>query len=212
LLLLAHTLERAAPGERILLIGFGQGCDALLFRATDAIAGAPKKRGVSGWLELRVPDSNYARFQTFNDLVERDYGKRAEGDKMTPMSALFRNRKMVNSFLGGRCAKCCTVQFPKSVYCVNPECGAAETQVDHPIADETGTVRTWTADHLTFDMNPPAYFGMVEFDAGGRAMMDFTDIVPEALDVGTPVTVQFRIKQFDKQRGFRRYFWKASPA
>jgi len=106
LLLLAHTLERAAPGERILVIGFGQGCDALLFRATDAIAGAPKKRGVSGWLERRAPDSNYARFQTFNALVERDYGKRAEGDKLTPMSALFRNRKMVNSFLGGRCSKC----------------------------------------------------------------------------------------------------------
>jgi len=53
---------------------------------------------------------------------------------------------------------------------------------------------------------------MVEFDAGGRAMMDFTDVVGETLDVGTKVTVEFRIKQFDKQRGFRRYFWKASPA
>lgn len=212
MLLLAHTLERAAPGERILVIGFGQGCDALLFQATDSTPSTPRKRGVSGWLELGVPDANYARFQTFNDLVERDYGKRSEGDKSTAMSALFRNRKMVNSFLAGRCAECGTVQFPKSVYCVNPECGAANTQTDHPIADATGTVRTWTADNLTFDMNPPAYFGMVEFDAGGRAMMDFTDVIPETLDVGTPVTVQFRIKQFDKQRGFRRYFWKASPA
>jgi len=83
------------------------------------------------------------------------------------------------------------VQFPKSVYCVNPESGAAATQADHPIADETGTVRTWTADHLTFDMNPPADFGMVEFGAGGRAMGDFTDVVPETLDVGTPVTPSF---------------------
>jgi len=212
LLLLAHTLERAAPGERILVLGFGQGCDALLFQATDGITSAPRKRGVSGWLEQRVPDANYARFQAFNDLVEREYGKRAEGDKLTPMSALFRNRKMVNSFLAGRCAKCGTVQFPKSVYCVNPECGAADAQTDHAMADETGKVRTWTADHLTFDMNPPAYFGMVEFDGGGRAMMDFTDVFAESLDVGTPVTMQFRIKQFDKQRGFRRYFWKAAPA
>ncbi len=194
------------------MIGFGQGCDALLFQATDAIANAPKKRGVSGHLALRVADENYARFQTFNDLVKREFGKRAEADMPTPMSALFRNRKMVNSFLAGRCTACGTVQFPKSVYCVNPECGAADTQTDHPMADERGTVRTWTADHLTFDMNPPAYFGMVEFDAGGRAMMDFTDVVPETFDVGTPVTVQFRIKQFDKQRGFRRYFWKASGA
>ena len=37
ILLLAKTLERAAPGERIVVIGFGQGCDALLFEVTDAI-------------------------------------------------------------------------------------------------------------------------------------------------------------------------------
>ena len=58
----------------------------------------------------------------------------------------------------------------------------------------------------------PAYFGLVEFDGGGRAMMDFTDVDAEHFDVGTPVSVHFRIKQLDKHRGFRRYFWKAAPA
>ena len=32
-------------------------------------------------------------------------------------------------------------------------------------------------------MNPPAYFGMVEFEEGGRAMMDFTDVDPETFEV-----------------------------
>ena len=212
ILLLAKTLESAKPGERIVVIGFGQGCDAVLFEVTDAIGSVKPNRGVSGWLDKRVPEENYARFQTFNDLVEREYGKRAEADMPTPLSALFRNRKMVNSFLGGRCTACGTVQFPKSVYCVNPNCGEANTQTDHPMADATGKVRTWTADRLTFDMNPPAYFGLVEFDGGGRAMMDFTDVDPEKFDVDTPLTMHFRIKQFDKRRGFRRYFWKAAPA
>jgi len=212
ILLLAKTLESAKPGERILVIGFGQGCDAMLFEVTETIGSVKPKRGVSGWLEARVPEENYAKFQTFNDLVEREYGKRAEADMPTPLSALFRNRKMVNSFLGGRCTACGTVQFPKSVYCVNPDCGKEGTQADHPMADAKGKVRTWTADRLTFDMNPPAYFGLVEFDGGGRAMMDFTDVNPDKFDVDTPVTVHFRIKQFDRRRGFRRYFWKAAPA
>jgi uncharacterized OB-fold protein len=95
---------------------------------------------------------------------------------------------------------------------VNPDCGKENTQTDHPMADARGKVRTWTADRLTFDVNPPAYFGLVEFDGGGRAMMDFTDVDPEKFDVETRVTVHFRIKQFDKHRGFRRYFWKAAPA
>jgi uncharacterized OB-fold protein len=150
-------------------------------------------------------------FQTFNDLVEREYGKRAEADTPSPLSAIYRNRKMVTSFSGGRCAACGTVQFPKSVYCVNPECGAADTQEDHCMADATGKVRTWTADRLTFDMNPPAYFGLVEFDGGGRAMMDFTDVDPETFDINTPVSAHFRIKNIDRRRGFRRYFWKAAP-
>ena len=211
IVMLAHTLERAAPGERILVVGFGQGCDALLFEMSDAPGSVRPKRGVSGWLEQRRPEDNYAKFQTFNDLVEREYGKRAEVDTPSPLSALYRNRKMVNAFAGGRCTTCGTVQFPKSVYCVNPECGAADTQEDHSMADATGKVLTWTADRLTFDMNPPAYFGLVEFDGGGRAMMDFTDVDPETFDIDTPVSAHFRIKRIDKRRGFRRYFWKAAP-
>ena len=211
IVLLTHTLERAQPGEHILLIGFGQGCDALLFEVTDAIKTANSKQGVSGCLQNRVVEENYAKFQTFNGVVEREYGKRAEADMPTRPSALYRNRKMINGFCGGRCSACGTIQYPLSVYCVNPECGAEGTQEDHPMADAAGKVLTWTADRLTFDMNPPAYFGLVQFDDGGRAMLDFTDVVSETFDVGTPVSVRFRIKQFDKQRGFRSYYWKAAP-
>ena len=211
ILMLAHTLERAAPGERVLVVGFGQGCDALLFEVTGAAGSASPRRGVSGWLEQRRPEDNYAKFQTFNGLVEREYGKRAEVDTPAPLSAIYRNRKMINAFAGGRCTSCGTVQFPRSVYCVNPECGAADTQEDHVMADATGKVLTWTADRLTFDMNPPAYFGLVEFDEGGRAMMDFTDVDPETFDIDTPVSAHFRVKQIDRRRGFRRYFWKAAP-
>ena len=79
------------------------------------------------------------------------------------------------------------------------------------MSETTGRVRTWTADRLTFDLNPPAYFGLVEFDGGGRAMLDFTDVDPANFDIGAQVAVHFRIKQFDKRRGFRSYFWKAAP-
>ena len=75
-----------------------------------------------------------------------------------------------------------------------------------------GKVATWTADRLTFDFNPPAYFGLVKFDGGGRIMMDMTEVDPDNFDIGTEVSVHFRIKQFDSQRGFRKYFWKAVPA
>jgi len=211
LLMLAHALDTASAGDRILLIGFGQGVDALLFEATDAISEGRSGRSVQDWIDSGVSDDNYARFQTFNGTVDREFGKRAETDTPVRPSAHYRNRKTVNSFIGGRCKACDTIQFPQALYCVNPECGAAETQVDYPLADASGKVVTYTADRLTFAMDPPAYFGLVEFEGGARTNLDFTEVEADNFDVGTPVSLHFRIKQFDTLRGFRSYFWKAAP-
>ena len=211
LLMLVNVLQSAKPGQKILLTSFGQGCDALLFETTDAIASVSPERGVTGALASGVMEENYAKFQTFNGLVEREFGKRAEVDRSPALSAHNRNRKMVNGFIGGKCTDCGTVQFPKSHYCVNPNCGNGGTQEDHPMAEAGGAVMTYTADRLTFDMSPPAYFGMVEFAGGGRAMVDFTEVDPDSFDVGTAVRMHFRIKYFDATRGYRTYFWKAAP-
>src|SRR5262249_12434816 len=48
LVMLVAALEQAKPGERILVVGFGQGADALLFETTDAIARQPARRGGGG--------------------------------------------------------------------------------------------------------------------------------------------------------------------
>ena len=43
-------------------------------------------------------------------------------------------------------------------------------------------------------------------------MLDLTDIDPNGeLEVDQPLRMVFRIKEFDTKRGFRRYFWKATP-
>lgn len=207
--LLAHRLEQAKPGELVLLIGFGQGCDALLFKVTDAIADFSPGKGVSGHLSRGVAETNYNKFQSFNDLLQKELGKRSEVNKQAYLSAMYRSRGLTNSFIGGRCTQCGTVQIPKHKYCVNPECGAYDSQVDHPMVGAKGTVATWTADTLTFDYNPPAYFGMVTFEGGGRIMMDMSEVDAETFDTGSEVSVHFRLKQIDHQAGFRKYFWKA---
>ena len=209
LLLLAKTLESAKPGELILLTGFGQGCDALLFRATAAIGSFKPARGVAGALASGREETNYARFLAFNDLIERDIGKRGETDKQTYLSGYNRRRDLVTSFIGGKCRICGAVQIPREKYCVNPECNALDSQDPHSFAYKQGEVLTWTADRLTFDPSPPAYFGMVRFDGGGKLMMDFTEVREGGIESGSRISVHFRVRQFDPQRGFRKYFWKA---
>jgi 3-hydroxy-3-methylglutaryl CoA synthase len=212
LLLLAHRLEIAEPNDLILVVGFGQGCDTLLFRATDAIASRRPKYGVSGHLGRGKAEENYNKFQSFNDLLDKGLGKRAEVDKQSYLSAMYRNREFTTGFKGAKCTTCNTIQIPKHRYCVNPECGAVDSQQEHPMSGATGHIQTWTADELTFDFNPPAYFGMVVFDGGGRLMMDITEVDRDVFDTGVKVDVHFRVKQIDTQRGFRKYFWKAIQA
>jgi 3-hydroxy-3-methylglutaryl CoA synthase len=212
LVLLVAALERAKPGNRILVVGFGQGADALLFEVTQAITTRPTSRAVSVHLSRRKPEQAYGRFLAFNDLVELERGMRAETDKATPLSSLWRNRKTVMSFMGGECTTCGTIQFPKSNVCVNPNCNAFHTQRDHAFAEKIGRILSFTSDRLTYSPDPPAMYGMIEFAEGGRAMMDFTDLDEADLVVDAPMRMMFRIKDIDQSRGFRRYFWKAAPA
>lgn len=209
LVLLAKALENAQAGELILLIGFGQGCDAVLFKATDAISAYKPTIGVEAALKRRREETNYNKYLSFNNLVERDIGKRGEVDKQTYLSGYNRRKDLLTSFVGGKCRECGTLQIPREKYCVNPECNALDSQDDYCFSDKPGTVVTWTADRLTFDWDPPAYFGMVQFEGGGKIMMDFTEVAEGSIDSGAKVSVHFRIRQFDTVRGFRKYFWKA---
>ena len=211
LVMLVAALEEAKPGDRILVVGFGQGADALLFEVTPAIAALPARLGVKGHIARRREETNYAKFIAFSDTAEIERGMRAEADKLTPLSAMWRNRQTVTSFVGGKCRKCGTLQFPRSRICVSPNCNAVDSQDAHPFADATGRINSYTADRLTYSPDPPACYGMIQFEDGGRWMMDFTDIDPDAIAVGQPMRMMFRVKDIDAQRGFRRYFWKAAP-
>ncbi|MGB0855135.1 MAG: hydroxymethylglutaryl-CoA synthase family protein [Pikeienuella sp.] len=212
LLMLAKALEGAAPGDRILVASFGQGCDALLFEATDAITNRPAK-SIAAQIEKGRADDNYARFITLNGLVNVEQGIRAELDKATALSNHWRNKDMTQRMVGGHCTACGTNQFPKARICVNPECGAVDTQRDEGFSDKIGKLNSFTADRLTYSPDPPAYYGMVQFESGGRLMCDFTDIDPDHQpEVGMAMRMMFRVKDYDRNRGFRRYFWKAMPA
>ena len=212
LVMLAHALAHAKPGELIAVAAFGQGCDALLFEVTGAIGALPARGGVDGALARRKEEANYPRFLAFNDHIALERGMRAEADKGTPLTTLYRNRDMITGLVGGRCRNCGTLQFPRGRYCVNPKCNALDSQDAHPFSDAPAKVMSYTADVLTYSADPPAYYGMIAFDAGGRMMADFTDVDEGKVEVGMTMRMMFRIKEHDAARGFVRYFWKAAPS
>ncbi len=211
LLLLARVLEQAAPGAKILLVGFGQGVDAFLFEVTERINDYRPRLGVAGHLEQRREETSYLRYLAHQGAVAVDWGNRAEFDNRTALTALYRNRDSVTGFAGGRCSKCGTVQFPSNRYCVNPDCRELDTQEPVSLSDMKGRVKSFTEDWLAYCPNPPLQYGNVEIEGGGNVMMEFTDCKPGTLRIGMPVEMQFRIKDVDDRRSFTRYFWKATP-
>lgn len=211
LMMLITALEKASPGDTILAAGFGQGSDALLFKVTDAIKDLPERNGVSGCLKNGKTVSSYTKFLKFRDLIDTEMGIRAEAPTQTAMTVLWRKRDMLLGMVGGRCTDCGTPQFPKADICINPACRKKDTQQPYEFADKPAYVKSFTGDLLAVSVDPPAIYGMVEFEDGGRYMADFTDCEMDDVAVGQPVTLSFRKRYVDRERGFSGYFWKAIP-
>lgn len=204
LAMLDIALRAAAPGALILVAAFGSGCDALLLRRTDA----PCPGGVPA--EGKA-ETSYMKYLSFTGQIGLEWGMRAEMDNKTALTAAWRDHARAARFEGGRCSACGTVQFPRTGVCVNPACRAQKTQAPVSLADAQAKVMSHTTDFLAYTPHPPFQFGHVDFDDGARVLMEFADTDNGELAVGLPLRMVYRIKEFDRQRGFRRYFWKATP-
>ncbi|MDY6854099.1 MAG: OB-fold domain-containing protein [Thermodesulfobacteriota bacterium] len=211
LVMLVNALEQAKSGDKILVVSFGSGCDALYFEVTDNIEKKRYRNGISGCLANRADLDNYTKYLVWRDILPADLGMRAEEDIWTRWSAFWRERKLVLGFWGGKCKECATVQIPTQRICVNPDCGATDTMEDYCFADKTGRVISYTGDNLAASLDPPAIYGSIEFDGGGKFELDITDCDLESMSTGMTVNMTFRKKYHDAKRGITTYFWKAIP-
>jgi 3-hydroxy-3-methylglutaryl CoA synthase len=209
LLQLSGALERTKAGNVIIIASFAQGCEIAAFemRYAKPVTG---RRGLAGSVASGIAETAYVKMLSFEGHVELDWGMRAETDNKTALTQLYRSEDQILGFVGGKCAKCQAVQFPRMPACVN--CGASSSQAPFALADQPAKVSTYTADWLMYTPSPPLYVGLVQFDVGARLLMEMVDVDPSSLDVGTPLRMTFRIKERDSMRHFDRYFWKATPS
>lgn len=209
---LAEVLERAEPEQVVLLLAFGQGVDALVLRTTPLLAERRARIGFTKAVDDRIDDSSYLRMLSFQGSIELEWGMRAEKEVKTALTEQYRSLPQLGAFNAGKCGKCGTIQFPQLSYCVNPTCNApASGFTNVSLVDEPARVFTFTADWLSYHAAPPLYVGFVQFANGARVLMEIVDVGPNGLESGLPLKMVYRIKDHDKLRDYKRYFWKATP-
>lgn len=201
LLMLGHAAEQMAAGDVVVVAQFGQGATALVLRKT--ARGLDGASAVSSQLDNGVVEENYLKLPLLGGALEWERGLRGRSVAGEALSTAHRYEEALLGFLGERSVQDGEVRFPPT--------GAGATE-QWPLADRTGRLATITADRLAFSPHPPSCYGLVDFDGGGRLMMDVTDPDASALGVGDPVRFVFRVHDADPVTGHVRYFWKAVGA
>jgi 3-hydroxy-3-methylglutaryl CoA synthase/uncharacterized OB-fold protein len=203
---LANALEQSQPSHKILLVGFGSGCDALILEVTGTAPGSNASNSLGKGASL----TNYTRFLSLVGSLDLDWGPRSELEQKTAASVLARHGRDMHGFVGGRDSSG-NVQFPKTLIPVSPATSGPEVLIDVGLSELTARVVSLTADRLNFTPDPPFYFGLVQFENGARVSMELCDVEGTSISVGDHVAMAFRVKSIDRRRGFRTYFWKARP-
>jgi 3-hydroxy-3-methylglutaryl CoA synthase/uncharacterized OB-fold protein len=202
---LADALDRAAPGDTILLVSAADGCDALVFRTTGALPAARPERALRDQLAGGRP-LDYWTYLTWRGVLEREPPRRPAPDRPVP-PATHRSSAWKFGFVGCACNMCGQLHVPPQRTCIR--CRAVDDMTPHPMSGARGRVATLSVDRQAFSPAPPLTTAVVDFDGGGRCTLEIADAEPGSVGVGTPVALTFR--RLYTADGIHNYFWKALP-
>jgi len=211
-MILVSALEAAKPGDRVMMINWGNGCDAMMFKVTDANAKLPARRGIKSHLNIKGPLNNYGQFMRWRGMVQLAPQARPAGGNVS-MSAEWRERHLGLPLYGVKCLKCGTVQLymrgtsMRAHVCL--QCQAKDSFEPYLFSDKKGTVVSFSHDFLGGGIDPPATRTVVDFEGGGRGLFDMVDRDPAECKVGMAVEMTFR--KVRTAPGSNVYFWKCKP-
>ncbi|MEW6270114.1 MAG: 3-oxoacyl-[acyl-carrier-protein] synthase III C-terminal domain-containing protein [Thermodesulfobacteriota bacterium] len=202
---LAAALEVSKPGDRLLVVGYGDGADALVFEVAQPIDGTRDRRGVRWHLERRAELPSYDMYLRFRQLLATEHDRRAGAGLSATKH--FRDRDYEVSLLAQKCRKCGQVQYPHQRVCFTCH---AKDEFDHVrLSDQTGTLKSFTFDNFAGSPNPPLVATVTDV-LGARLYLQMTDANPKEVKLDLPVELTFR--KIHEAGGTPNYYWKCTPA
>jgi hydroxymethylglutaryl-CoA synthase len=204
-MLLVAALENARAGDRILVVSYGDGADALALRVTEAVKALSDRRGMRWHLERRAELADYDKFLRFRHLEVNEHDRRASSGLSATIH--YRDRNEDISFHGQRCRRCGQEQFPFQRVCFT--CYARDDFDEVRLSDRTGKVLSHTFDFFAGSPDPPLVVTMVEAEGGARLYLQMTDVSPKEAKLDLPV--EFAFRKIHEHGGTPNYFWKCTP-
>lgn len=200
LLGLAAALEEAKPHDQILIVSYGNGAEALLFEATDAIAAYRPARPIARQLAAGRPLAHYGKLLRFRRHIETEIVR-----SFSSVPTMVREERQNFRLYGQQCAECGAVSYPRRHLCW--KC-SSNRLVDYKLPRH-GRIFTFTKDHLVPNPDPPTVMAAADLDGGGRFYAQVTDCDPARIAFEMPVELTFR--RLHEGDDYVNYFWKLRP-
>ncbi len=205
--MLCAALDEAKPGDRILAVTYGEGCDAAVLTVTEKAKEYRTAQTAASLLARGNDSLPYGKYLKWKGMVFPEPQKRPEQERSS-LPDYYRNYKKNHAFYGCRCTVCGTPHFPPQRVCVH--CHAIDKMEEYRFFDKEAHVRTFTMDGLSLSMDPPNILVVLEFEGGGKLMTYLVDCRKEDVRVGMEVRPTFR--RMFQANGVSTYFWKVVPA
>lgn len=204
-MMLVAALEQAKPGDRLLFVNYGDGCDAFILQVQPQIQQVRERRGIARHLASKMMVPNYGRYLRFRDLMEWSPDRYVELEGSATVS--WRDRNVILSLHAARCNQCQQLHFPIQRVC--PYCQAKDDYQEVGISDRKGAIFTFSIDERIWTKDPPNVACVVDLEGGGRYYGLMTDRDPAKLKVEMPV--ELTLRRMHEGAGFHNYFWKIRP-
>ncbi|MEY2422133.1 MAG: hypothetical protein QOI95_2200 [Acidimicrobiaceae bacterium] len=204
----AEVLDRAEPGQLILLVQLADGAAVSVFRTTDAITAYRSRQAstVASQIAAGRDDLPYNTYLTWRGFLDREPPRRPDPEAYYGPPA-HRTEAWKFAFVGSKCTECGFIHLPPARVC--SRCDSIDQMASVSLADTQATIATYTIDRLAYSLSPPTVAAVLDFDGGGRYTCELTDVDPDTVAVGQRVELTFR--RTVTAKNIHNYFWKARP-
>lgn len=203
---IVNALENAKAGDRILVVDYGNGANAMVLKVTENITKISDFQQIQRYLEKRVEMDSYVKFLSWRDIAAAEPGG---AFKLPASSAQTWREQNINLRLHGSvCKKCSSVLYPVARICDN--CGSKDEYDEVRLSDHICKLYTYCRDEYAGRSDSPVIIQAVAEDPTGcHVYMIMTDCRQDEIKAG--MNLEFSFRKMHELGNFPNYFWKVRP-